>query len=66
MNQDTIKRNYEKELQITLERLYKETTENISVRAALEDLYEENKLLKQEIERLKDEKEEKEEKDTPK
>ena len=63
MNQDTIKRNYEKELQITLERLYKETTENISVRAALEDLYEENKLLKQEIERLKDEKEEK---DTPK
>lgn len=57
MNENTIPRNYEKELQIAHERLYKETISGISTRAALEDLHEENKMLKQEIERLKAEKE---------
>lgn len=57
MSENTIMRNYEKELQITHERLYEETMNSISTRAALEDLHEENKLLKQEVERLKAEKE---------
>jgi len=57
MDENTVMRNYEKELQITHERLHKETMNSISTRAALEGLHEENKLLKQEIERLKVERE---------